>query len=101
MTPATHPGLLGICLSGAGPTILALVSNESNKSTSSDDQGTISTDSSEITLGEGVDSTKGKATPQMKAVGEAIKELWKQDGIEVEWLALEVDNEGATLKEIK
>ena len=24
MTPLTHPGLLGICLSGAGPTILAL-----------------------------------------------------------------------------
>jgi homoserine kinase len=24
LTPATHPGLLGICLSGAGPTILAL-----------------------------------------------------------------------------
>ncbi|KAK7029675.1 Trihydroxynaphthalene reductase [Paramarasmius palmivorus] len=24
MTPSTHPGLLGICLSGAGPTILAL-----------------------------------------------------------------------------
>lgn len=24
VTPATHPGLLGICLSGAGPTILAL-----------------------------------------------------------------------------
>ena len=24
MTPTTHPGLLGICLSGAGPTILAL-----------------------------------------------------------------------------
>lgn len=24
MTPKTHPGLLGICLSGAGPTILAL-----------------------------------------------------------------------------
>lgn len=23
-TPSTHPGLLGICLSGAGPTILAL-----------------------------------------------------------------------------
>lgn len=97
MTPATHPGLLGICLSGAGPTILALVSNESNDSTS-DDQGTISTDSSEITLGE---STKGKATPQMRAVGEAIKELWKEDGIEVEWLALEIDNEGATLQENK
>lgn len=28
MTPSSHPGLLGICLSGAGPTILALaVSN--------------------------------------------------------------------------
>lgn len=24
MTPTSHPGLLGICLSGAGPTILAL-----------------------------------------------------------------------------
>ena len=24
LTPKTHPGLLGICLSGAGPTILAL-----------------------------------------------------------------------------
>lgn len=24
MTPTTQPGLLGICLSGAGPTILAL-----------------------------------------------------------------------------
>lgn len=24
LTPQTHPGLLGICLSGAGPTILAL-----------------------------------------------------------------------------
>lgn len=101
MTPATHPGLLGICLSGAGPTILALVSNESSNSTSSNDQGTISTDASEITLGEPTCEKTGKATPQMKAVGEAIKEIWKQDGIEVEWLALEVDNEGATLKEIK
>ena len=27
MTPATQPGLLGICLSGAGPTILALASD--------------------------------------------------------------------------
>ncbi|GAA5834534.1 hypothetical protein JCM3766R1_003592 [Sporobolomyces carnicolor] len=95
MTPATHPGLLGICLSGAGPTILALVSNESNES---DAQGTVTVDVSEITLGE---STSGKATPQMRAVGEAIKEIWKQDGIEVEWIALEVDNAGATLVEIK
>ncbi|WFD33059.1 homoserine kinase [Malassezia sp. CBS 17886] len=27
VTPATHPGLLGICLSGAGPTILALATD--------------------------------------------------------------------------
>lgn len=27
MTPASHPGLLGICLSGAGPTILALATD--------------------------------------------------------------------------
>ena len=27
ITPTTHPGLLGICLSGAGPTILALALN--------------------------------------------------------------------------
>jgi homoserine kinase len=27
MTPKSHPGLLGICLSGAGPTILALATN--------------------------------------------------------------------------
>lgn len=28
MTPKTHPGLLGICLSGAGPTILALATDD-------------------------------------------------------------------------
>ena len=27
LTPKTHPGLLGICLSGAGPTILALATD--------------------------------------------------------------------------
>lgn len=27
LTPASHPGLLGICLSGAGPTILALATD--------------------------------------------------------------------------
>lgn len=27
LTPETHPGLLGICLSGAGPTILALATH--------------------------------------------------------------------------
>ena len=28
LTPETHPGLLGICLSGAGPTILALATGQ-------------------------------------------------------------------------
>jgi len=78
MTPSTHPGLLGICLSGAGPTILALVSNEGAARVE-----------------------RGQATPQMEAVGEAIKALWREDGIEVEWLALEVDDDGATLEEHK
>lgn len=78
MTPSTHPGLLGICLSGAGPTILALVSNEG-----------------------ATKPADGKATPQMEVVGEAIKDIWAQDGIEVEWLALDVDDEGAVLREYK
>ncbi|SCZ87803.1 BZ3500_MvSof-1268-A1-R1_Chr2-3g05271 [Microbotryum saponariae] len=95
MTPATHPGLLGICLSGAGPTILALVSNEKGADSNA---GTILTDDSEITLGES--TTSGGATPQMTRIGEAIKALWKEEGINVEWLALTVDDEGATLKEL-
>jgi homoserine kinase len=28
LTPQTHDGLLGICLSGAGPTILALATHD-------------------------------------------------------------------------
>ena len=31
VTPKTHPGLLGICLSGAGPTILALATGNFEK----------------------------------------------------------------------
>ena len=31
VTPKTHPGLLGICLSGAGPTILALATENEDK----------------------------------------------------------------------
>lgn len=93
MTPTTHPGLLGICLSGAGPTILALVSNGSG---TPDEDGTITTDDSEITLG----AATVRPTAQMSAVGNAIKELWKKEGIEVEWKALSVDEEGATLTEL-
>lgn len=88
MTPSTQPGLLGVCLSGAGPTILALVAKGSHE------EATISTDDSEITLGE------SKPTARMSEIGEAIKSLWKEEGIEVEWMALEVDEDGATLKEI-
>ncbi|KAK4702653.1 homoserine kinase, partial [Phenoliferia sp. Uapishka_3] len=84
MTPATHPGLLGVCLSGAGPTILALVLK--------DEVSTISTDASEITLASGNGS-------RMAEIGEAIKTLWKTEGIEVEWMALEVDEDGATCVE--
>jgi homoserine kinase len=31
VTPKSHPGLLGICLSGAGPTILALATHNFEK----------------------------------------------------------------------
>ena len=31
VTPSSHPGLLGICLSGAGPTILALATHDFDK----------------------------------------------------------------------
>ena len=79
MTPTTHPGLLGICLSGAGPTILALVANGTP-----DEDGTITTDDSEITLGATV-----RPTAQMGAIGNAIQSLWKEEGIEVEWMALD------------
>lgn len=72
MTPETHPGLLGVCLSGAGPTILALVDKTGSEG----------------------------AEKKMASVGDAVKELWQEEGIEVEWLALEVDNEGATLVEL-
>ncbi|KAM0746743.1 homoserine kinase [Meredithblackwellia eburnea MCA 4105] len=85
LTPSTHPGLLGICLSGAGPTILALV--EKSLPT------TITTDASEIT------SADSGADEKMQKVGEAIKNLWKGEGIEVEWMALTVDEEGATCVE--
>lgn len=95
MTPATHPGLLGICLSGAGPTILAFVAKTPSSSVGVN--GTISTDVSEITLAS--DKADG-ATVQMREIGEGIKELWKSEGIEVEWMALEVDEEGATLVEL-
>jgi homoserine kinase len=101
---------LGICLSGAGPTILALVSKEDaradKQATSSSTAGTISTDDSEITLGGDDSSTTdasaaaAAAAARMQAVGEAIKALWKEEGIEVEWLALEIDREGATLREL-
>ncbi|KAK4049522.1 Trihydroxynaphthalene reductase [Microbotryomycetes sp. JL201] len=95
MTPATNPGLLGICLSGAGPTILALVSKEEQ---SPSENTLISTDVSDITLASKSDLHDGKVAAQrMEAVGEAIKQLWKEDGIEVEWHALEVDHEGSTL----
>lgn len=101
MTPATHPGLLGICLSGAGPTILALVSKEQSPSSSSSNSGVVSTDVSEITLANGNSNAANElsAEDRIRSIGEAIKQLWKDEGIDVEWHALEVDHEGATLKE--
>ena len=101
MTPVTHPGLLGICLSGAGPTILALVATgESSDEMSGGSGGVISTDTSEITLGSSSSGSAGPATPRMREIGEAIKAFWKEQGnIDVDWLALKVDQVGATCTE--
>ncbi|KAG6891115.1 hypothetical protein C0995_014205 [Termitomyces sp. Mi166 len=54
ITPATHPGLLGICLSGAGPTILAL------------------------------------ATGGFEAIAEDARNIFREQGIEIDWKVLEV-----------
>lgn len=54
ITPDTHDGLLGICLSGAGPTILAL-------------------------------ATKGFAE-----IAEDARRIFKDKGVEVDWMVLEV-----------
>lgn len=45
LTPLTHPGLLGVCLSGAGPTILALATGGFEK---------IATDAAQIFAEQGV-----------------------------------------------
>ncbi|OJA07952.1 hypothetical protein AZE42_05924 [Rhizopogon vesiculosus] len=60
ITPASHPGLLGICLSGAGPTILAL------------------------------------ATHNFESIAEKIREIFRQEQIEVDWKILNVA-EGSTV----
>lgn len=92
MTPSTHPGLLGICLSGAGPTILAFV-NKNFDAAATPAAAVISTDASDITL------AATAALSRMEEIGEAIKTLWKKEGIDVEWIPLEVDEDGATCVE--
>ncbi|KAI0271627.1 homoserine kinase [Gloeopeniophorella convolvens] len=59
ITPNTHPGLLGICLSGAGPTILAL------------------------------------AVGGFEAIAEDARKIFREKGIEVDWLLLDVVSEGS------
>jgi homoserine kinase len=54
ITPSSHPGLLGICLSGAGPTILAL------------------------------------ATGGFEAIADDAGQIFRKEGIEVDWKLLEV-----------
>ena len=86
MTPSTHPGLLGVCLSGAGPTILALVLKDS--------VATIETDISSIT-------SVAAGVPVQQRIGEAIQDIWRSiGGIEVKWMALEVDEQGAICTEL-
>jgi homoserine kinase len=58
ITPASHSGLLGICLSGAGPTILAL------------------------------------ATGGFEAIAEDAREIFRKEGVEVDWKLLEIAGAG-------
>jgi len=64
ITPKTHPGLLGICLSGAGPTILAL------------------------------------ALDRFEAIAEDARKIFREKGIEVDWLLLDIVTEGSSLDEL-
>lgn len=64
VTPSTHPGLLGICLSGAGPTILAL------------------------------------ATENFESIAEEIRRIFREEGVEVDWEVLEIDERGGWVEEV-
>jgi len=64
ITPDTHPGLLGICLSGAGPTILAL------------------------------------ASTNFEAIAEDARRIFHEQGIEVDWLVLDIVTEGSSVAEL-
>lgn len=65
LTYTSHPGLLGICLSGAGPTILAL------------------------------------ATDNFDSIAEAIREIFKQHGVEVDYEVLSIDTRGSWVEEVE
>jgi len=63
ITPDTHPGLLGICLSGAGPTILAL------------------------------------ALSNFEAIAEDARKTFREKGVEVDWMVLDIVTEGSNVEE--
>ncbi|KAI0296702.1 homoserine kinase [Russula brevipes] len=64
ITPETHPGLLGICLSGAGPTILAL------------------------------------ALSNFEAIAEDARKIFREKGVEVDWMVLDIVTEGSSVDEL-
>lgn len=69
LTPTTHPGLLGICLSGAGPTILALATEGFEK---------IAADAAHIFKEKGVDvDWKLLEVCQGSVIEKDGKEIWK------------------------
>ena len=65
LTPHTHQGLLGICLSGAGPTILAL------------------------------------ATDNFDKIAGDIQRIFRENGVEVDWKVLDVDERGSRVEEVQ
>jgi homoserine kinase len=71
LTPATHPGLLGVCLSGAGPTILALATTGFDK---------IATDAARIFSEKGIEV-------DWQLLEASAGSVVERDGVEV-WRAL-------------
>lgn len=65
-------------MSGAGPTILALVVKGSQPAAT---------------------STEGMQISIQQQVGESIKGIWAKEGIDVKWMELDIDNDGATCVE--
>lgn len=87
LTPQSHPGLLGICLSGAGPTILALA-----------------TDNFDVRIPRflhRVCTMGADCSCSLQGIAAGIKKIFKEHGVDVDWELLTIDERGAWTEELK